>query len=324
MQSLYKRISFFILIIAGIFFVRFLYLSNASSGGPVKVNEGSVAPLSSLISSPASLPLTTASSVPATSSSSGSAISSFIKETAAPTPVIHAAAWLVADLQHGTLLASQNETMRWPTASLTKLMTAVIASEMIPPETRITITADMFAADPSEANLAIGGTYAASDLLPVMLLPSSNVAAEAFADFAGRTSFIAAMNARAAAWGMHDTFFDDPSGISAANQSTAFDIFTLARNIYMSYPQIFSITRNASVIIKELSSGKSYQIKSINNFAGMPDFLGGKTGHTNEASGNLFSLFEYHGHPLAVVVLGTESRFADTLSLYAWVKNNFK
>jgi len=239
-------------------------------------------------------------------------------------PALNDAAYLVADLATGNVFASFNPDRRWPTASLTKLMTATVAEDDMASDTLITITEPMFAVDPQdETTLAVGGTYTLHDLMYVLLLPSSNVAAEAIADFYGHDAFIATMNARAAAWGMTSTFFDDPSGLSAANQSTANDFLKLAEVVYNKYPQILAITRNPSVTIIERNSGRPVPVKSIDDFAGQPDFIGGKTGHTDQADGNLFSIFRDNGRPIFIVVLGTDDRFIDTQKLYAWFKANY-
>ena len=62
----------------------------------------------------------------------------------------------------------------------------------------------------------------------------------------------------------------------------------------------------------------------MNVFAGEKEFLGGKTGYTDEASGNLISLFRLNSQPLFIAVFGSENRFADTRILYDWTKNNKK
>ena len=82
----------------------------------------------------------------------------------------------------------------------------------------------MFAADPDEQTLVDRRDIYREDLLHVMLMPSSNVAAQAMADYIGSAQFMNEMNARAAQWGMTETYFADPSGISAANESTANDL----------------------------------------------------------------------------------------------------
>lgn len=238
-----------------------------------------------------------------------------------PPPALTDFSSLVANLQNGQIFESVNADSRWPTASLTKLMTATVVEDKLAPSTTITITETMLAVDPGdETTLVLGGTYTVADILRAMLLPSSNVAAEALADFYGRTAFLAEMNARAAAWGMTNTYFDDPSGLSAANQSTASDFMKLAQKIYTSYPGIFAITRTPQVTITEENSNKKVLVKSINNFAGEPNFIGGKTGHTPQAAGNLLSVFKNGSQPVLIVVLGTDERFNDTQKLYDWIK----
>lgn len=235
-------------------------------------------------------------------------------------PVIQNTASLAADMKTGAIYDATGADRRWPTASLAKLMAATIVADKFDPTTRITITEGMFAADLQEQTLVVGRTYTVNDLLHLMLLPSSNVAAEAVAAFYGRDAFIAEMNARAAEWGMEDTHYDDPSGISAGDESTANDLLILAQKIYTDYPQLLAITRTPQYSITEQSSGKSILIKSINDFAGEADFVGGKTGHTEQADGNLLSVFRYGGRVFCIIVLGSNDRFGDTKTLYDWLK----
>jgi D-alanyl-D-alanine carboxypeptidase len=183
----------------------------------------------------------------------------------------------------------------------------------------------MFAADPSEQTLVIGGTYTVEDLLHLLLMPSSNVAAQAFADYIGQTQFMNEMNARAQAWGMTDSYFADPSGISAANESTASDLLLLAQHVYNDYPGILALTDTPVTTITELNSGRKMTVRSINVFAGEPEFMGGKTGNTDQAGGNLLSIFNYDAHPVIVIVLGAPALpFQDTSMLYTWFRKNYQ
>lgn len=239
-------------------------------------------------------------------------------------PQLQDAESLVADLSNGAPMVSLNTNARWPLASLTKLMTAVVVYDNMDLNQKVTITPQMFAVDPQEYTLQIGGTYTVSDLLHVLLLPSSNVAAEALADSYGHDQFMALMNEKAAQWGMTTTFYDDPSGLSAANQSSAHDLMLLAQQIYQNYPQLLAVTRVPHVTITNFTNNQKVAVNSIDLFSGEPDFIGGKTGHTDEASGNLLTIFNYENHPLLVIVLGTADRFGDSSKLYAWAKLNFK
>lgn len=254
---------------------------------------------------------------------SGASVFTQVGDVQPPAPNV--TGFLVADLTTGTPFASLNPDKRWPTASITKLMTATVVFDNMDLTQKITITPAEFAVDPAdETNLVVGGTYTVDDLLHDMLLPSSNVAAEALADTYGHDAFMAKMNANAAAWGMTNTFYNDPSGLSAANESTADDFLKLAQKVYTDYPQILAITDTPKYTITNYTNNSEVTIESINDFAGAPDFIGGKTGHTSQADGNLLSLFRYDGNPLFIVVLGTNNRFIDTEDLYTWFKANFK
>ena len=231
---------------------------------------------------------------------------------------------LIADLQTGAISFGYNDSMKWPLASVTKLMTASLVMDNFSMDQKITITPDAFAADPNERTLRVGDVYAVSDLLKFLLLPSSNVAAEAFADSYGRARFVDAMNARAATWGMVNTQYEDPSGLSAGNRSTADDLLILAQRMYSGYPDILAITRTTEAYATELGSGDKTLVKSINAFAGEKDFLGGKTGYTDIADGNLLSIFQYKGRPVIIIILGTDEadRFTNTEKLFDWFKQD--
>lgn len=248
----------------------------------------------------------------------------FSKINDTPFPEVSNESYMIADLSTGAVLSGSNMAARWPTASITKLLTATLVRDQLSTSTQITITPQMFAADPTEETLVIGGTYSVEDLLRVMLMPSSNVAAEALADTVGRVQFMNEMNARATAWGMTQSYFDDPSGISAANQSTANDLLILAQHVYNDYPEILAITDTHQTTITELNSDKQIAVKSINDFAGEPEFVGGKTGHTSQAGNNLLSIFDYHGHPVLIILLNTDDRFGNTAKLYAWFRANYQ
>ncbi len=328
-----EKFIFLIVIIAVVFFARGIYPnisgvpSFADSAPPQTTTVQSMIAPPTLV-----LPQTSVSSAGAVGNENailGEATTSinsvFSKINNTPIPIFNSQAYMVADLTTGAVLSGSNITRRWPTASLTKLMTATLIFDQLSTSTQITITPQMFAADPNEQTLVIGGTYTVEDLLHLMLMPSSNVAAEAMADFIGHARFMQEMNQRAQAWGMTDTYFADPSGISAANESTAKDLLILAQHVYDNYPGILAITDTPVTTITELNSGRRITVRSINVFAGESVFVGGKTGNTPQAGANLLSIFNYNGHPVFITVLGTRMiPFGDTTSLYAWFKANYK
>lgn len=330
------KIVFVFVLVAGIFFARVMYpnligVPQFSVNGQSQVASAATEDAPSLLTLPQTSVASTnglstadaTSSDPDPAATDPGSVFSRIGDTAIPNFTNES--YMVADLSTGAVLAGSNASSRWPTASLTKLMTATIVFDNIPTSTRITITPEMFAADPSEQTLVVGGTYTVEDLLHCLLMPSSNVAAEALADYFGRPQFLAAMNARAQQWGMTSTYFNDPSGISAANESTANDLLILAQHVYQDYPGILALTDTPVTTITELNTGKKITVRSINVFAGESVFIGGKTGNTPQAGGNLLSLFDYEGRPVFIVVLGAPSLpFSDTSALYTWFRENFK
>jgi D-alanyl-D-alanine carboxypeptidase len=284
--------------------------------------SGNVATSTVAVTMPTTTPEEPVLALPALSASSGAGSAQGAVSSSAP--AIGAVEILIADLTTGQVSYQKNSTERWALASISKLMTAVVASDLLDANQHITITESMMAIDPSQRIMQLGDTYTASDLLHILLLPSNNVAAEAFAQFSGRATFLDAMNKKAQEWGMVNTYYDDPSGLSAANQSSAHDLLLLAQHVYTEYPQLLAMTRLRQVNVTAINTGRVVIVPNINHFAGNPEFLGGKTGYTFEANGNLLSIFSYRSKPILFVVLGTTSgdRFADTSKLLKWYKAN--
>lgn len=240
-----------------------------------------------------------------------------------PAPVTSAEAMLIADAQSGERYLETQPDTRWPIASLTKLMTAVVAFEKIDLESKITIESEDLA-DGAATGLAPGDTFRAKDLLKVMLVASRNTIANAFARVYGKAAFIFEMNNKAKNYGMSDTNFNDPSGLSVANQSTLSDLMKLVRGISSEHSDIWKMTENVRLSIKEQNSSRFKSFTSTNQFVNRNDFYGGKTGYTPEADGNLLTLFLYGKRPLAIIVLGSPDRFGDSENLFNWFKNDFK
>lgn len=257
--------------------------------------------------------------------SSGASSRSFYRNGGDLAPEIYARKALVADLMSKEAFFDLKSKERWPLASLTKLMTAAIVLRDVGLDQPVTIGATDFLPEnhEQEKTFSLGDRYRVRDLLRAMLMASSNEAAEALANSYGRVNFIAAMNNQARDWGLDNTHFDDPTGLSASNQSTAVDIQELLSRIYEERSDILKITREKSWTIRELDTKKNRIVKNINLFAGQANFLGGKTGYTDEANGNLVSLFKYKERPVVVIILGSGDRFGETEKLFGWFKNNF-
>lgn len=140
---------------------------------------------------------------------------------------------LVQDALTGDVVISKNADLRAPIASISKLMTALVTLESGEDlSDEVTITQEELASTSySSSRLPVGSTFKRSDLMHIALMASDNRAAHALArsSVGGYDDFIAKMNKKAMELGMHDTTFEDASGLSSGNRSTANDLMKLVR-----------------------------------------------------------------------------------------------
>lgn len=229
---------------------------------------------------------------------------------------------LVRFLNNNNKIYELNVDSHWSIASITKLITAVVAEEKIDPEKKIIFSDEIFTGESDRADFKVGDTFKSKDLVKAMLMLSSNNAAEALAQSFSREDFINLMNEKTKELNLNETRFFDPTGLSAKNQSTPNDIFKIINYLYQSHPEILKITAKKSDYILELNSKIKLFLSNINQFAGQTDFIGGKTGFTDEAQGNLVTIFSVKKEPVAIIILGSQDRFGDTKKLLECVQNS--
>ena len=242
-------------------------------------------------------------------------------------PPVSAKAFLIYENENGSdvNLISSNTTEKLPIASLTKLMTAVVASENPNFEKPIQITAqDQVNVSPS-LHLQTGDTVMPIDLVKSMLVGSANDAAQTLANhFPNEAAFLAAMNAKAQSLGMTDTNFTTPIGFDTpGNYSTATDLQILV-NYEGSNFDYASLGRDSSYSFTSLA-GNVYKIKTSNDLIpSHPDLISIKTGQTTDALGNMIvRAFGSEIQPSVIaIVLGSEDREKDTLSLVDYTLQN--
>ena len=148
-------------------------------------------------------------------------------------PDLKSASVLIMDPHTGRPLYAKNDRDVLPIASITKLMTALVVLESGAPMGEvIEITKDdLDRLKSSSSRLRIGASFTRETLLRLALMASENRAASALARAhpGGKPAFVAAMNRKAAALGMHDTHFGDPTGLDKTNVSTANDLVRLVQ-----------------------------------------------------------------------------------------------
>jgi D-alanyl-D-alanine carboxypeptidase len=224
---------------------------------------------------------------------------------------VMAKAYVLKDLTTGAVVAGRNTDQLNPIASLTKLVTAVIARRLIPDASRITITKSIMATYGNTADFTAGETFTASDLLYPLLIVSSNDAAEAYAQFYGRSAFIRAMNDFTQSIGAYRTSFADPSGLDPENVSTPNDMVIILDWIRKNDPTILDITAIHAKTIR------SHTWINPTHFLSWSYYIGGKNGYLPEADRTTASLFTLGPNKdiYAAVVLGSDNRDADVIKL---------
>jgi len=236
----------------------------------------------------------------------------------------------VLDVTTQRVLWAENPDMQLPLASVTKLMTALIANELFTSDTDIRISENAIAQD-GASGLSAGEVFTLGNLSDLFLLTSSNDGAFAVAESLGRSldpddpaaAFVQAMNVRATELGLAQTFFRNPTGLDITEQEagaygSARDITILMQHIIRTKPAILEATRTrVSTLFSE--EGYTHTAYNTNPFVNqIPGLIGSKTGFTELAGGNLAVAFEAGvNRPVIVVILGStqEGRFRDILTL---------
>lgn len=238
-----------------------------------------------------------------------------ISKPAAPSNGVSADAYLIGNVATGEVYAEKNGTTPLPIASMSKLMTAMIATNTMSPTTTVAITPLEASVYPDLSHIGAGESFSMKEMLYPLLLDSSNIAAEALASTTNRIRFLDLMNSYAWEIGLPTTFFADPSGLSPLNQASAEGFFDLAQYVYRSRPDLLAITRTASTSVATTTEHAAHDFVSIHPFVSDPRFIGGKTGHTDEAGDTMLTILDIGGQPIAFIVLHSSDRARDTALL---------
>lgn len=247
-------------------------------------------------------------------------------------PAISADAYMVSDLKTGKTILEHNGSISYPIASISKLVTALTVKKLFSKDDMVFITKDAINTFGDAGKLVEGEAMSTQDLLYPMLIESSNDAAVAYQlqyDQGGR-SFVDNMNTIAHDIGMKNTKFAEPSGLSPDNMSTVQDLFKLVQYIKSNNPDVFAITRIDGLEMASGTKNMHHIFKNNNTFAKREDFVGGKTGKTEEALETMATVFRVadKANPniqddIAIIVLKSKNRIDDSNKLYTWYMSKF-
>lgn len=227
---------------------------------------------------------------------------------------ISSSGYIIKNLNNDKVIAEYQSERLMPVASLTKLVTAVVAKRLIDDDKKIKITSEIISTYGNTAQFRVGETFKAEDLYYPLLMVSSNDAAEAFARSYGRQKFVQAMNSFVQSIGAYRTNFRDPSGLSPDNLSTANDMVIIFSWIQKNHPEIVEITK------LKTKTSRVHTWTNPAHFLSWSNYLGGKNGYTEEAKQTGVAMFNMDKTPYIVVVLGSSSRDHDILKLLAKIK----
>jgi D-alanyl-D-alanine carboxypeptidase (penicillin-binding protein 5/6) len=221
-------------------------------------------------------------------------------------PNVQAAAYVVESSVDGSTLAARSADASRPVASITKLMTALVARRSLAVDQVVSVPRAATSVGESTIALRQGQRITVGDLLIGTLVPSANDAATTLAYVAGRGSvdrFVARMNATARELGLAGTHFRNPHGLDQPGHvSTARDVAHLLR-VALRDPFIRRYAGSSRAV---LSSG-TVVTSTDNLFGRVPGFVGGKTGHTDGAGWSQVAVARRAGTTITAAVLGAPS-----------------
>jgi D-alanyl-D-alanine carboxypeptidase (penicillin-binding protein 5/6) len=227
-------------------------------------------------------------------------------------PELDAAAWYLVGAD-GTVLAQRNSRRARAVASITKVMTALVALEHARPSDVVRVSPLAAGVGGSTIFLRGGEELTVASLVRGALIPSANDAAAALAVHVGGGSgarFVSLMNAKAQELGLRDTTFTNPHGLDQAGHVSSARDATLLVKHALGMPFLRDALSRTS-----FSLAASREFETTDDLLGWPALVGGKTGHTEDAGWSQAAAASGRGTVVYGTVLGGETREARNAAL---------
>lgn len=219
-------------------------------------------------------------------------------------------AYLVANTDSGEILLEKDSSKKLPVASLTKIMTAVIALDLTEISDQFTVSNNAANIQPTKMGLVPQQKWSRDELLNALILTSANDAAEALKEGIdqkyGQGTFIKAMNEKAKFLELKNTKFDNPQGLDGnSNFSTAEDLAILTSYALKNYPVFKEIAARDYQFYPATENHKQADLYNWNGLLGVyPGVSGVKIGNTGKAGYTTIVVSEREGKQLLAVALG--------------------
>jgi len=230
----------------------------------------------------------------------------------APDLGIHAGGAVLLDLDTGEVLWVRDPHVPRPPASLTKLLTAMVAADLASSlDQQVTVPAEatQVGADSTVMGLTAGEVVTVRDLLEGMFLVSGNDAAEALARvFTSRDRFVQLMNEKAVELGMRDSRFTNPTGLDDAGlRASPYDLAIAARAVVARYPALLAMAGAKDLDLPATDTHQAYFLHSLIKLVAVyPGATGLKSGYTDDAGYCLVGTATRGDRHLAVVLLHSD------------------
>lgn len=242
-----------------------------------------------------------------------------LKIASAKEPQILARSALSYDLTTNTILFDKNSSEKLPIASLTKVMTAIVALENLHSADTLTVEARAATIGEDSMGLSMGEKLTVVELMHGLFLNSGNDASEVLAQGSpfGRENFIYQMNKKAEDLGLSATHFTNPSGLQGDGKqySTAKDLLVITRYA-LKLPLVTEIAQLPYYFIPYTDTHKAFELYNETNLlTTYPGVKGLKTGFTDEAGLCLITYLEYKGHKIVAIILNSPSRREEMIQI---------
>jgi D-alanyl-D-alanine carboxypeptidase len=241
-------------------------------------------------------------------------------------PAVVSQSGILIDIDSRTILWQHNPDESRAPASTSKLMSALVALSNFPLDQPVTVSPAAANRDGVETKMGLhaGEILSVRELLTGMLVVSANDAAMSIAyDTVGTGRFVATMNAQAAALGLHDSHFVNPSGYpdDPGQVSSAHDLAVMMMVDWQYFP-IFDQLADVrdSTELPATATHPSFQLHNVLSriFTFYPPTVAGKSGFTNGAGPCLVTVATRGGHHLVLVLLDAQAMVRDNGPLLDW------
>ncbi len=237
---------------------------------------------------------------------------------------VSALSYVALDLDSGSILVEKNKDQQLYPASTVKIMTALVAKDNYDLDCEVTVTKEAFTTGQT-MGLQYKEKIKIRNLLAGLLINSGNDAAFTLASYHnfGYQGFIQEMNQKARDLGMSQTNYLNPSGLDEINQfSTAWDLAIVSQEL-LKDPELSLLVATQSMEISNSDQSIIHSLHNTNYLLNNKNFHGVKTGTTPLAGQVLISLTEIKEHPVLIVIMKSQDRYADTENIVDWISNNY-